>query len=242
VLTHCTWKLEKLQCLFEGDAFDELSRSKACVLPAVSVSLLYIWSVLAETCGQRLSVIRVDAEFAAHMAVLLVAEGVLHLRMERTIEVADHAVPCKLALCDLVEILLHVGGESIVEDGLEVLHEVVGDDHSDVLRKETALLRSDGLGLCCGLDDSILERKVGHVVLFARLVALDDVSASLCEGRDCRGICGWTADAELFELLHKCSLRVAGRRCREFAFGGNALLMHDCAYVHFRKDHHLVIL
>ena len=147
MLSYGPWKFEEFKSLFESDALDQLSRGEACVLLAVAVSFLYIWTVLAETCHQWLAVLRIDSEFAAHMAVLSVAESLLHLSMEWTVEFADHAVPYHFALGNLVEVLLDVCCESIVKDGLEILYKIVSYDHSDILRKKSSLLGSDCFGL-----------------------------------------------------------------------------------------------
>ena len=123
------------------------------------------------------------------MAVLPVAESLLHLGVERTVESADHIVPYELSFSYLVEILLYICSESIVEDCLEILYKIISYDHSDVLRKKASLLSSYSFVLCGSLDDSLLEREVCDRMFLSGLVALDDVSASLSKGGDRRGVC-----------------------------------------------------
>ena len=189
MLADCSWQLEKLERFLKGDALDELARSEARVLLAVSVALLYIWTILSEACYKRLAVLRIDAQVAAYMAVLPVAESLLYLGVERTVESADHIVPYELSFSYLVEILLYICSESIVEDCLEILYKIISYDHSDVLRKKASLLSSYSFVLCGSLDDSLLEREVCDRMFLSGLVALDDVSASLSKGGNRRGVC-----------------------------------------------------
>ena len=102
--------------------------------------------------------------------------------MEWSVEFADHRIPCEVSFCNLVEVLLDIGCESIVEDGVEILHKIVCDDHSDILRQQSAFLCSYSLSLDRRLDDALAERKVCHRVFLTCLVTLDNISSSLGEG------------------------------------------------------------
>ena len=70
------------------------------------------------------------------MAVFLVAEYLLDFLVERSIEVRNHIVPLQVAVCNLVEIFLDIGSKVISHDAVEILYQVVSDDHSDFLWKE----------------------------------------------------------------------------------------------------------
>ena len=86
VLSHCARKFKKFQSLFKCNALNELTRSKTSVLLVVTVAFLHVWAILTEASYKRLSVLRVNTEFAAYIAVFLVAQSFLYCRVERTIE------------------------------------------------------------------------------------------------------------------------------------------------------------
>ena len=130
----------------------------------------------------------VNAQFAlAGLVFAALLYGVVDGRLEVLVEVLEHGVPVFLSLCDGVELLLHVGGEVVVHDVREVLHEEVVYDGADVCREQLSLLatRHLGLRLCRHLVSG--EGIDGVRPFFTLLVALDDVFALLYGGY-CRGV------------------------------------------------------
>ena len=59
--------------------------------------------------------------------------------MEPLIEVANHGVPLALAFLNLVEFLLHVGGEVVVDDVFKILQQELVDQDADIGGDEFAL-------------------------------------------------------------------------------------------------------
>ena len=116
-------------------------------------AFLDIRSVLSELGYNRLSV-SIMAEVPAHVAVFFVAEYLLDFLVERSIEVRNHIVPLQVAVCNLVEIFLDIGSKVISHDAVEILYQVVSDDHSDFLWKEPAFFRADGFSLGSLCDDA----------------------------------------------------------------------------------------
>ena len=65
--------------------------------------------------------------------------------MESFIEFLNHLVPLAAALGNLIELLLHIGGEVIIDDGLEIAYQELVDEHTYVSRDELGLLIADVL-------------------------------------------------------------------------------------------------
>src|SRR5258708_20826 len=65
---------------------------------------------------------------------------VLERLVERLPEVAEHALPAEVTILDLVELQLHLGGESDVEDVGELLHHHALDLVAELGREEASLL------------------------------------------------------------------------------------------------------
>ena len=156
------------------------------------------------------------------MRVLAVLQAVLHLLVERPVEVADHLVPGKAALGHLVERLLHRGREAVVQDVRKIGGQEVGHHHPDVLGQQFLLLGSDLLGFHGAFDAAVAERELADVQRGAGLVALDDVAAR-GEGADGRGVGGRPADAEFLEFLDQARLAVARQVLGVFLQGGQEL-------------------
>ena len=121
--------------------------------------------------------------------------------MERSVELADDLVPDKLALGDFIEVLLHIGSEIISENAVEVLHQVVGDYHTYLLRQQFALFCADGLDFLNFADDVVLHGQASDRNLLALLIALGDIAASRSKSRDGWGICRRTANADFLHFL-----------------------------------------
>ena len=77
---------------------------------------------------------------ALDLVLLLLEEA-----FERPVELVEHLGPAHLALGDVVELVLHPGGEPHVHHLGEVLHEEVGHDLADVLGIEPAVVETDVL-------------------------------------------------------------------------------------------------
>ena len=101
---------------------------------------------------------------------------------------AHHVCPLLLAVGNLVELLLHLGGEVIVHDGGEVLDEEVVHYDADVCREKLALLVASHLHLACLRNLESAERVNDITSLLAFLVALHHVLA-LLNGGNGRGVC-----------------------------------------------------
>jgi hypothetical protein len=81
----------------------------------------------------------------------------VHERPQGSVERAQQGDPGALATGDLVELLLHPGGEGEIHVLAEVLHEQVGDDLGDRLRVEAALTDHD----IAAIDDRGQRGRVG---------------------------------------------------------------------------------
>ena len=114
--------------------------------------------------------------------------GVLHFRDEVVVERLHHIRPCLLALGDLIEVLLHLGGEVIVHDLIEVFHQEVVHYDTDVRRNQFALLGADNLLAGFLADLSAFQRDDGKGTLFTFLVTLLYV-LTLLDGGDGGGVC-----------------------------------------------------
>ena len=81
------------------------------------------------------------------MAVLPVVHVGVDLLVEGSIEGLDNVVPNHSALGDGIEVLFHRGGEVVVQDVREMLHQIVGHYHSHLLRKQFSVLLAHRFGL-----------------------------------------------------------------------------------------------
>ena len=197
-------QFEEFQGLLQGDVLDQLAAVQAGELAFLNGTFLDISAELAEFGDQLLSV-RSDAEHALDAVELAFLERFLDSLVERLVEITDNPVPLEFATCDPVELLFHAGREIIAHDRREVLDEIVGNDHADFLREQLVLFCSDRFGPGFPGDDIPFQAEIDHGILHTFLVALDDIAAAGCQGRN-GGIVGrGTADLQLFELLDQGS-------------------------------------
>ena len=88
---------------------------------------------------------------------------------ERRVELAQQRHPGALAAGDLVELLLHPGGELEVDEVAEVLDEQVGHDLADRLRPQPSLLDADVAAIDDRRDRRRVRRRPADAVLLERL-------------------------------------------------------------------------
>ena len=77
--------------------------------------------------------------------LVTVFDGPFHRGFKLFIERQHHIRPFLVTLGNLIEVLLHLGGEVIVHDLRKVLHQEVIHHHTDIRWKELSLLRADNL-------------------------------------------------------------------------------------------------
>ena len=111
--------------------------------------------------------------------------GGLELLLKRIVELVEHLDHLFLGGSDVVELVLHVGGELQVEDLGEVLDQQVGDRHAQVGGEEAPLLLLDVAAVLDRLDD--------------RRVGAGPADGLLFEGLDQRGLA--VAGRRLGEVL-----------------------------------------
>ena len=150
--------------------------------------------------------------------------------VERFVEGGDGFAPHLLAFGHFVEIGLYVGGEIVVQDVGEILHQVVGDDKADFLGQELAFLGPGDFRLLAGLDAAVFEGEVGDLEGFALFVPLHGIAPSAGERVHGGRIGGRPADSQLFQFLHQRGFRIACRRRRIFAQGRYPVFLHQGAF------------
>ena len=89
----------------------------------------------------------VGGQVGAHAALGLLAAalalGRFQLGQEVPVELVEHVAPAALALGDLIQGFLHLGGEVVVHQVGEAFRQPVGDDVAHLLRVETAVVLTD---------------------------------------------------------------------------------------------------
>ena len=145
----------------------------------------------------------VDPQFPLSTGALGVFRGVEDLCVEGRVERLHHALPIVLAGGDVVELLLHLGGELEVHDGREVFLEEIRHDHADVGGEQLGPLRSGHLSVVLCANAAIgLQVEGLELPLLAFAVLLDNVAAFL-DGADGGGVSGRAANLQLLELLYR---------------------------------------
>ena len=64
----------------------------------------------------------------------------VHFGFKTLVELFHPFVPLGIALCDIIEFLLHIGSKIVVHDVGEVLHQEVVDHDADICRQQFAFL------------------------------------------------------------------------------------------------------
>ena len=95
--------------------------------------------------------VRVRGQVGPHAAVALPSAG--QVLAEVLVEGVQHRAPAGLAGGDLVKLPLQFGGEPVVQQVLELLHQAVVDQFAYLLRMEAALGQADVAALLNGGDD-----------------------------------------------------------------------------------------
>ncbi|MCY1376039.1 hypothetical protein D9M69_634990 [compost metagenome] len=72
--------------------------------------------------------------------------------MKILVKIFDHLLPVDLPVGHIVKLIFYIRRKFIVKDLLEVLHEVVINDHAQVSGEKFGFLTSEGLGLCFRAD------------------------------------------------------------------------------------------
>ena len=155
--------------------------------------------------------------------------------MKRSVEVADHLLPCDVAFGDAVELLLDVCREVVVDDRAELRLEVVVHHHADVGRREAVLLLAEALREGLRREFVSRERHL-RIAAFRTLLALADDIAAVDDRRDRRGVGRGAADAERLHLLDQRRFAVSGRSLREALRRGDLRRRHAVAGREFREQ------
>ena len=133
--------------------------------------------------------------------------------MEGRVESHNHLVPRHLAIGDVVELLLHRGGEVVIHDLRKLRLEVVVHDHAYICGSQAVLLLAEGLVVRLLANAARRrEREREERTLLTLLILLYDIAA-VDDGGD-RGCVGRrTTDTQLLQTLYE--------RCFVVACGGH---------------------
>ena len=238
-LSYSARQTEELHCLLECQRVHRFIGGQLCearFLFVVGRANLHHRSEAANLHEHWLSGCGVDADLS--LAGLVLSAGVddfFHGGLELLVELMHHLVPLRLAFGNLIEVLLHVGREVVVHDIGEVLHEEVVHDDADVGGQQLALLRAGHFLLRLRGDLLAFQCVDGERALLALLVAFVNVFA-LLDGGNSRCIGRRTADAQLFELVHQRSLRVADGTLAETLGSGDLFACEHVAHLHGRQQ------
>ena len=192
IFAYGTGHLEEFESLLQRDGLHTLVGGKLCkarLFVVVGCANLHYRTVAAYLYEHRMTALGVVAQLA--FACLVLRTCIHHLlygRLKFSVEVLHHVGPLLLAVGYLVELLLYLGGEVIVHDGGEVLHEEVVDNDAYVGRQQLALLIARKLHLACRCDDESAQCVDDVRALFALLVTLYNV-LTLLYGGDGRCVC-----------------------------------------------------
>src|SRR5712691_11799710 len=104
---------------------------------------------------------------ALHVAHVLI--GDLEALLEGLVELVEHLHPLHLAFLDLVELVLHPGGELDVEDARERVDQELVDDLAQVGGEEAVLLLLHVLLVLDGGEDGRVGRRAPDALLFQLL-------------------------------------------------------------------------
>ena len=128
-------KFEKVKRLFQRERLDALAlfkRGKFRLGFGIGISHLNHGSVPADFYKYIFPVFRVFSQelFTAHLPGVF--KGSFDMLVKRELNLPDHLVPYHPALCDLIELLFHTGGEIIIEDVVKMLYQEVVHNGSDI--------------------------------------------------------------------------------------------------------------
>ena len=165
-------------------------------------SLLDERTVFPEFSGDLVA-LRIHPDLSGDPAEVAVMKDLFHFLVEGGIELTDHLDPLLFSSSYLVEILLHIRREVVVHDVSEILLQIVGDYHSDLLREEFAPLCPYGFCLGDLGDRIVLERQIRDRNLATFLVAFDYVTSTGGQGADRGLVSRGTTDAQLLQFLHQ---------------------------------------
>ena len=129
----------------------------AQILGVLAVGIAGAREELAEAApllDHRLAAIRTGvARLLADLVVRHPRLGLADVPVELLVELAHHLDPVAVALLDLVERLLELGGEVDVHDLGEERHQPVGDEHPQLAREQRPLLPPRVLAVLNGRED-----------------------------------------------------------------------------------------
>ena len=188
------------------------------------------------------------AEFGIHVLVglgvlsqqtlaaglLRVGEGLLDRFVEIVVEALQHILPLDITFGNVVKLLLHLGGETVVHDRLEVVLQIFVHHDADVGREEFVFLVAVFLFLGFLFDMIFFEDELAEVA-FAALTGLPHHIFAFLDGGDGGGVGGRTADAKLFQLLHEAGFGVSRRRLGKFLHGLNLGVSQRVAHFYRRQ-------
>ena len=215
-------QFEEVEGFFERDGLDALPCGKACearfFLLARFADLRH-WPEAANLHHHGLAAGGIGAEAAfAHLVGRLLLERAFHVRLEIFIERLNEFLPILLAFCHLVKLFLDVGGEVVVHNAREGLHEEVVDHEPHVGRHQFAFLAAHRLGARSLLHFAAGEDEHREGALRAFLVALGHIAA-LLDGRNSGRVGRRAADAQFLEFMHERGFVVTCRCGRETLAG-----------------------
>ena len=152
--------------------------------------------------------------------------------MEALVEVLNLVVPLALALGDVVKLVLHLGGEVVVENLWEVLGQEFVNHHTHIGGDEFALLVAHEFALALGADFAVLERDLLKAALHTLALALHHVVTRL-NGRDGGCIGRRTSNAQFLESFHEHCLAIAVGLLSKALSGNHFPQLELVAHLHY---------
>ena len=156
IFSHSTGQFEEFQCLFQRDSFHTLLTRHLCkqgFVLVVGTSNLYNGSEAAYLDEYGLAALGVDTQLSfTGLSLLTGVHRLLHNRFEVLIERLHHVGPLFFTFSYLIKVLFHFGGEVIVHNGGEILHEEVVHHNTDIRRQQLSLVGTGHLLAMALLD------------------------------------------------------------------------------------------
>ena len=88
------------------------------------------------------------------------------LFLEVAVELVQHVFPVALALCDVIEVLFHAGGEAVVHEVREALRQALGNDVAHFLGVETTVVQRHVTAVLDGSDNRCVGRRTTNTAFF----------------------------------------------------------------------------
>ena len=170
ILSQVARQLEQVHRFFEGDGIQSLIVAQLGVarfLGLFSRADLCHRTKTAHTHQHGMTCARFLAQDPFTRNTLGFLLGHLHGLVKRAVELLQHLLPLQLAVGDVVELALHVCGETVVEYFGKVRHQEIVDKHANVGREQLVLLRAGDLGLRLRTDAFVFQGQHAVGAFFA---------------------------------------------------------------------------